>query len=57
MKKYEQIFDLRGITPSDETDDNVEMGDLGIISNIESAMMDRIGKKVRVIITICKYQD
>ena len=54
MKKYEAIFDLRNITK--ESEDNQEMLDMGIIGFIESAMMDRIGYKVKVKISICRNQ-
>lgn len=54
MKKYEEIFDLRNITNNSE--DNQEMLDMGIVGFIESAMMDRIGYKVRVTISICREQ-
>jgi len=54
MKRYEQIFDLRNIEILDNS--NVMMVDSGIVGDIESAMMDRIGYRVRVTISVCRNQ-
>jgi hypothetical protein len=52
LKRYDEIFDLTDI--EDNHEDNTQMVDRGIIGCIESAMMDRMGRKVRVVITVCK---